>query len=119
MLSWPVCRRLTKLSPMALRFVHSAFLILAATSLIACATEAQWSKSGTNATQMFRDLAQCRDLASIQAEKELRLDQQTLRDETSGSGEGHRARMMIFSAKKRRIQLTERCMRQSGYQKVK
>jgi len=96
-----------------------ALCLLAAFWLASCAAETQWSKSGTNAAQMFRDLAQCRDLASIQAEKELRLDQESLRPETSGSGEDYRARMMIFSARKRRIQLTERCMRQSGYQKVK
>ncbi len=87
--------------------------------LSACAAETQWSKSGASAAQMLRDRAQCRDRASIQAEKELQLDQESLRYETSGSGEDYRARMMIFSAKKRRNQLIERCMHQSGYQKVK
>jgi len=92
---------------------------MAALSLSACAAEIQWSKPGSGAAQMLRDQAYCRNLASIEAEKELRLDQESLRHSPSDSGEGHRARMMAFNALKHRNRLVERCMYQHGYQKAK
>ena len=104
---------------MTRQFPQTAVFILALVWLTACAAETQWSKSGSNASQMLRDRSQCRSWASTEAEKEYQLDRETLRYSPSDSGNNHRARMMAFSAKKRLKQLIEQCMQQNGYQKIR
>ncbi len=104
---------------MAQRLIQSIIVLFAGFYLTACAGNTQWSKPGTGVTQMLRDQARCRNLASIEAEKELQLDQQTLRHSPSDSHDNYRAQMMTFEAIKYRTRLTEQCMHQRGYQKIK
>ncbi len=104
---------------MARRLFQSMIVLLTGFYLSACAGDTQWSKPGTGVTQMLRDQARCRNLASIEAQKELRLDRQTLRDSPSDSQDNYRAQMMTFKAIKYRTRLTEQCMHQLGYQKIK
>ncbi|MEQ8195580.1 MAG: hypothetical protein RIB59_13930 [Rhodospirillales bacterium] len=88
--------------------------------LAACATDTQWVKSGTAPAQMFNDLADCRNWATIQAEKEYAIDRQSLRDTPIDSQRDlYRERMMAFEATKRRNALIERCMGERGYQKAR
>lgn len=88
-------------------------------SLSACNKSTHWSKPGVSNAQMLQELSQCRHWAEKEIEKEYGLEQATTRHQPSSSDADYRAQMSRFSALKRRDRLTESCMQQSGYQKVK
>ncbi|MEX2451161.1 MAG: hypothetical protein WD407_09930 [Rhodospirillales bacterium] len=98
---------------------NRAAVTLISLFMTACAADTQWAKPGVDAPQMLRDLSECRTRATIQAEKEYAIDQQSLRGTPiDAERDLYRERMMAFEATKRRNALTERCMNDRGYQKA-
>ena len=110
-------RRLTAAAPMGLAL--AALFLLAGCSFFSHSVS--WSKSGVSEDQAQSDLAQCKEVADVQTERDKGIDQDIAaanNDSNSGIDTSPIQNMQSYHDDRRYKSILRDCMAQLGYHEV-